>query len=130
MANYIVKDLFLKAVGNLISVARSSRNVLQKKKKDTKGSIVQRMASTLSLLCCSSVAALVEESQQEIKIWEDTTGAQIKVMPFQYLREKPPRTWSRGEELHFQYHQDKYSNYWTEKQSKQQALAAFIAGFF
>lgn len=50
-------------------------------------------------------------------------------MPFHYLREKPASTWSTGEELHFQCHQDKYSNCWKEKQNKQQTLAAFIAVF-
>lgn len=66
---------------------------------------------------CSSVAAVVEESQQAIKTWEDTTDAQIRVLPFQYLREKPPSTWSRGEELHFQGHQLKRKAT-TEKESK------------
>lgn len=84
----------------------------------------------LSLLCYSSIAALVEESQHTIKIREDTTGTQIRVTPFQYLWEKPPSTWSRGEELQFQCHQDKYSNYWKEKQNKQQTWSAFIAVFF
>lgn len=41
------------------------------------GSIIQRMANTLSLLWYFSIAALVEQSQRAIKLWEDTAGALI-----------------------------------------------------
>lgn len=87
---------------------------------------VQRMASSLSLLCYSSAASLVKENQHVIKIWEDTTNTQTRVTPLQLSQRRATAHMKQKGSLVFSVSSWQHNSYWKKPPNNKHCLASSL----